>query len=236
MSWDVEWLLRCSWPQMSLPCRRYFVPSNECLSDSGSKWETHNSAWEEGHIYRAVTGQTTGRWFFVGGTQHLRLSKILDLKPLSESTIHIQCSPISKWAPLCLQVPRIRPHVFFFISRRWDIVGWRTQRKTEVLFHCISAHHKSHVQWTGIKPGPPRWKSGNLQPEPWHGETQILKERDIRWRDVVRDIIIIIIIIIIINFVVSHCTPCIESEHFGWIWPNLAINLHHITHPVRTVQ
>jgi hypothetical protein len=101
------------------------------------------------------------------------------------------------------------------VSRWWNIVGWRIERKTKVLFHCLFAHHKSHVQWTGIKTGPPRLKSGNLQPGPWHGETQRLKERDIRYRGVVRDItIMIMIIIIIINFFVSHYTPPWPY----WIW------------------
>jgi hypothetical protein len=34
-------------------------------------------------------------------------------------------------------------------------------------FHFV--HHKSHIDWPGIEPGPPRWEAGGQPPEPWHG-------------------------------------------------------------------
>ena len=35
--------------------------------------------------------------------------------------------------------------------------------------YCHFVHHKSHMNWPGIEPGPVQWEVGNSLPEPWHG-------------------------------------------------------------------
>jgi hypothetical protein len=39
-------------------------------------------------------------------------------------------------------------------------------------YHFV--HHKFHMDWPGIEPGPPRWEAGEYPPEPWHGQNSLV--------------------------------------------------------------
>jgi hypothetical protein len=54
----------------------------------------------------------------------------------------------------------------------WSIDGMRIGRGIEVLGEspprCLFVHHKSHMNWPGIEPGPRLWKAGDKPPEILH--------------------------------------------------------------------
>jgi hypothetical protein len=45
-------------------------------------------------------------------------------------------------------------------SVEWELAG-ETEVLGENLPQCHFAHHKYHMKWPGIEPGPPRWEAGD---------------------------------------------------------------------------
>jgi hypothetical protein len=54
---------------------------------------------------------------------------------------------------------------FFVLPCNGAPVVWNWQGKTEysgkTMSQCYFVHHKSHMDWPGIEPGPPRWEAGD---------------------------------------------------------------------------
>jgi hypothetical protein len=54
------------------------------------------------------------------------------------------------------------PRWYEFGERRWNDIDRGKPKNSEKnlsQYHCV--HHKSHIDWPGREPGPPRWKAGD---------------------------------------------------------------------------
>jgi hypothetical protein len=53
-------------------------------------------------------------------------------------------------------------------SMEWELAG-ETEVHGENVPQCNLVHHKSHMTWADLEPGPLRWEVGDKLPELWHG-------------------------------------------------------------------
>jgi hypothetical protein len=45
-------------------------------------------------------------------------------------------------------------------SVEWELAE-KTELLVEILPQCHFVHHKSHMTWSKLEPGPPRWEAGD---------------------------------------------------------------------------
>ena len=52
---------------------------------------------------------------------------------------------------------------FLVMEHRWhEIDRGKPKYSVKILSQCHFVHHKSHMSWPGIEPGPPRWEATRL--------------------------------------------------------------------------
>jgi hypothetical protein len=71
---------------------------------------------------------------------------------------------LQPWGLLCSPMMKMKMIIFCPFPSNGAPVEWNWQGKPEELgenlSQCHLAHHKSHMDWPGIEPGPPRWEAG----------------------------------------------------------------------------
>jgi uncharacterized membrane protein len=70
------------------------------------------------------------------------------------------------WGFLCNPVMKMTMMIIIFVlfvvmEHRWNEIDRRKPKNSgKNVSQCHFVHHKSHMDWTGIEPGPPRWEAG----------------------------------------------------------------------------
>jgi hypothetical protein len=66
------------------------------------------------------------------------------------------CNPVIKMTMMMIVFV-----LFLVMEHRWnEIDRGKPKYSKKNLSQCHFVHHKSHMHWPGIEPGPPRWETG----------------------------------------------------------------------------
>jgi hypothetical protein len=67
------------------------------------------------------------------------------------------CNPVMKM----MMMKIIFLSFLLVMEHQWNEIGMGKRKYSgKNLSQCRFVHHKSHMDWPGIEPGPPRWEAG----------------------------------------------------------------------------
>jgi hypothetical protein len=84
------------------------------------------------------------------------------------------------WMPTYVRILRVPPMIWVWRATvEWYIDRGKPKNSERNLSQCHLVHQKSHMDWPGLEPGPPRWEAGDQRPEP---KNEMLRKWGLRWR------------------------------------------------------
>jgi hypothetical protein len=71
-------------------------------------------------------------------------------------------SSTQAWMPTYISILRIPQIIWVWrVTVVWYVDRRKPKNSEKNLSQCHFVHHKSHMDWPGCEPGPPRWEAGD---------------------------------------------------------------------------